>query len=192
MLVILPLLIDGSPRCRWPTEGTTRLTRSGTYAASTGQGGAPVVADHVRAFDAEHVEHGQHVGQARAIAYSRTPRACRSRSREVGRDDAEPGRDERRRLATPDLRRVGNPCRSRTGLHPSSSTASSMPSRRSAARAAAYGSGTRARTTVPPPAGLSTSSVPPIASSRSASPRSPEPPAATAPPLPSSAISAVA
>ena len=45
------------------------------------------------------------------------------------------------------------------------------------------------RTRVPPPGGLSTTSVPSSAASRSAIPRSPEPAAGSAPPAPSSAIS---
>src|SRR4051794_34847006 len=51
-----------------------------------------------------------------------------------------------------------------------------------------YGSGSCARTLVPPPGGLSTSSEPPSAAIRSASPRSPDP-CGSAPPRPSSATS---
>ena len=45
---------------------------------------------------------------------------------------------------------------------------------------------------VPPPGGLSTSSRPFSASTRAASPRSPVPPAGSAPPTPSSATTTVA
>ena len=52
-----------------------------------------------------------------------------------------------------------------------------------------YSHGTSARSEVPRPGGLDTVIVPPSASIRSASPRSPEPPVGLAPPIPSSATS---
>ena len=52
-----------------------------------------------------------------------------------------------------------------------------------------YPHGTSARSEVPRPGGLDTVIVPPSASIRSASPRSPEPPVGLAPPIPSSATS---
>ena len=52
-----------------------------------------------------------------------------------------------------------------------------------------YAHGISARTRVPPPAGLQMRSLPPCASTRSASPRSPEPRSVSAPPTPSSTTS---
>ena len=54
-----------------------------------------------------------------------------------------------------------------------------------------YAHGISARSVVPRPGGLEIVSRPPSASTRSASPRSPEPPVGVAPPMPSSAISMV-
>ena len=52
-----------------------------------------------------------------------------------------------------------------------------------------YSHGISARSVVPRPGGLETVKLPPRASTRSAKPRSPEPPDVVAPPIPSSATS---
>ena len=68
---------------------------------------------------------------------------------------------------------------------------SSWPNSRNGSRAVRQGaSGIRARRRVPAPGGLVTSSVPPSASIRLASPARPEPAAGSAPPAPSSETSA--